>query len=408
MRLAIVAAGFTPGEADQLRRAMGAWRKVGVIDRFHQKLVQGMLQRGYTEEFAERVFQQISGFGEYGFPESHAASFALLVYVSAWLKRYHPAAFCAALINSQPMGFYAPAQLIRDAKAHGVTVLPIDVNHSFHDCTLERAAKAEHTGVPDMASARQRSGAGQGSAKHLDSNLSLRLGLRLLHGLPEEIARRIETERTRKGPFQSIQEFARRVQVGRSTLRLLSGADAFASLKPERRDALWISLPPGETLPLLEAAGLTDEDGPVPELPEMTPQEQVVADYSAAGFSLKAHPVSFLRESLIQLKVASAEELPMLTPDRRVRVAGLILMRQRPATASGITFVTLEDETGISNLVIYPSVWQKFRQVAKFASVLLAAGRLQREGDVIHIVCDRLDDLSEMLQRLSPKSRDFR
>jgi error-prone DNA polymerase len=171
---------------------------------------------------------------------------------------------------------------------------------------------------------------------------------------------------------------------------------------------LWISLPPGETLPLLEAAGLTDEDGPVPELPEMTPQEQVVADYSAAGFSLKAHPVSFLRESLIQLKVASAEELPMLTPDRRVRVAGLILMRQRPATASGITFVTLEDETGISNLVIYPSVWQKFRQVARFASVLLAAGRLQREGDVIHIVCDRMDDLSEMLQRLSPKSRDFR
>jgi error-prone DNA polymerase len=408
MRLAIVAAGFTPGEADQLRRAMGAWRKTGVIEQFRQKLVSGMQSRGYSADFAERVFQQISGFGEYGFPESHAASFALLVYVSAWLKRYHPAAFCAALINSQPMGFYAPAQLIRDAREHGVTILAIDVNHSDWDCTLE-AASAEklspqssdhHPDGPAVQARRFRD--------HRDGQLGLRLGLRLLHGLSEDQGRQIERARHSEGTFRTLEEFARRTGASRALLRLLSAADAFASLKLQRRDALWLSLPARETLPLFDSGDLAAEAEPIPELPEMSAQEQVVADYSAAGLSLRRHPVAFLRETLTQLRAVAAEELPMLAADRRVRVAGLTLMRQRPSTANGITFVTLEDETGIVNLVVYPGVWQKFRQVARFATVLLASGKLQREGDVIHVVCDRLDDVSEMLKTLTQRSRDFR
>ncbi len=406
MRLAIVAAGFTPGEADQLRRAMGAWRKTGVIQKFHQKLVAGMLANGYDEEFAERVFKQISGFGEYGFPESHAASFALLVYVSAWLKRYYPATFCAALINSQPMGFYAPAQLVRDAREHGVLILPIDVNHSDWDCTLEALTEQQRIQHRSTRHLRQ-------FDSDEDSHLGLRIGLRLLHGFSEEYGRRIQDVRRQGGEFRTFEEFARRTTLSRSLLKLLAQADAFASLKIERREALWKALPPRETLPLFETsssepqAGTTSEEVS-PELPEMSSQEQVVADYSTIGMSLRRHPVSFLRDALTRLRAVSAEQLAMMEPDRRVKVAGLVLMRQRPSTASGITFVTLEDETGIANLVIYPSVWQHFRKTARFASVLLATGRLQREGDVIHVVCDRLDDVSEMLDKLDARSRDFR
>jgi error-prone DNA polymerase len=392
MRLAIVAAGFTPGEADQLRRAMGKWRKSGVIEQFHRKLVQGMLANGYDGEFAERVFKQISGFGEYGFPESHAASFALLVYVSAWLKRYHPAVFCAALINSQPMGFYAPAQLVRDAREHGVDVSPVDVNFSNWDCTLEANTN------PGVTT----------SSKHNDEQVSLRLGLRLLRGFSQEHAISIETARAATGPFRSFDDFSRRTQLGRTTLQLLSRADAFASLDVNRRDALWKSMPVQQDMPLFK-----DFSGPVvdeadPHLPQMTGQEDVVQDYTTAGLSLKKHPVSFLREQLTQLRAISAAELAEHTPDRRVKVAGLVLMRQRPQTANGITFMTLEDETGIANLVVYPNVWTRFRATARFASVLMASGRLQREGDIIHIVCDRLDDVSEMLDKLDSRARNFR
>ncbi len=406
MRLAIVAAGFTPGEADQLRRAMGAWRKTGVIQKFHEKLVAGMLARGYEEDFAERVFKQISGFGEYGFPESHAASFALLVYVSAWLKRYHPAVFCAALINSQPMGFYAPAQLIRDAREHGVRILPVDVNCSDWDCTLESIPPGA-VSDPDAPPARLQ------FPSHFDERLAIRMGLRMLHGLSEEAGRHLQNVRQTGGLFQSFEELARRTQLTRSILRLLANANAFGSLKLDRREALWKALPARDVLPLFEASDpemLRESfaDEPLPVLPVMSAQEQVVADYAAAGLSLRKHPVSFLREALRQMRVVSAEDLSILVPDRRVRVAGLVLMRQRPSTASGITFVTLEDETGIANLVVYPSVWQHFRQTARFASVLMATGRLQREGDVIHVVCDRLDDVSEMLNRLESRSRDFR
>jgi error-prone DNA polymerase len=391
MRLAIVAAGFTPGEADQLRRAMGAWRKTGVIAKFHEKLVAGMLERGYEQEFAERVFRQISGFGEYGFPESHAASFALLVYVSAWLKRHHPAVFAAALINSQPMGFYAPAQLVRDARLHGVQVLPADVGSSDWDCTLEAQSVADPTGP----------------FRHRDEKLALRLGLRLLRGFSEQHARQIEQARRAGGAFRSFEDFARRTGLPRQALQVLARADALASLKIDRRSALWKSLPPRESAPLMEASPEYDDQEMLPELPGLTPQDQVVADYSTAGLSLRQHPVSFLRKRLDELRAVTSESLAFLQNDRRIKVAGLVLMRQRPSTAAGITFVTLEDETGAANLVVYPNVWQKFRPAARFAGVLLATGRLQREGDIIHVVCERLDDLSELLKNLDSRSRDF-
>lgn len=393
MRLAIVAAGFTPGEADQLRRAMGAWRKTGVIAKFHEKLVTGMIERGYEAEFAERVFKQISGFGEYGFPESHAASFALLVYVSSWIKRYHPAVFAAALINSQPMGFYAPAQLVRDAREHGVVVLPPDVNHSDWDCTLEPAPHA-----PEQT----------GPFSHQDRKLALRLGMRLLRGFSEEPARVIENVRTKSGRFKSFEEFARRTGLNRTHLQVLARGDAFASLQIGRRDALWKSLPSREHMALFDSQDAPMHDEPDPELPEMTAQDEVVADYSSAGLTLRKHPVSFLREQLTQLRAVAAEQLSEMPADRRVKVAGLVLMRQRPSTASGITFVTLEDETGIANLVVYPSVWQTFRATARFANVMLATGRLQKEGDIIHVVCERLDDVSELLEKIDSRARNFR
>ncbi len=391
MRLAIVAAGFTPGEADQLRRAMGAWRKTGVIAKFHEQLVAGMTERGYAAEFAERVFQQISGFGEYGFPESHAASFALLVYVSAWLKRHYPAAFAAALINSQPMGFYAPAQLVRDAREHGIEVRPADVNFSDWDCSLER--------IPARPA--------RGPYRHGDEVHALRLGLRLLRGLSEEHGRAIEVARNRGGRFRDFEEFARRTGLPRAALQLLSRGDALSSLNTSRREAYWKALPVREALPLVDAAGGVPDEAP-PELPLLSAQEEVVADYSAAGLSLRQHPVSFLRGRLNELRAVSAERLRELESDRRVKVAGLVLMRQRPSTAAGITFVTLEDETGTVNLVVYPNVWQQFRPAARFAGVLLATGRLQREGDIIHVVCERLDDLSALLQDLDSRARDFR
>ncbi|GAB5441638.1 MAG: error-prone DNA polymerase [Fuerstiella sp.] len=394
MRLAIVAAGFTPGEADQLRRAMGAWRKSGVIEQFRQKLISGMKANGYDADFAERVFKQISGFGEYGFPESHAASFALLVYVSCWLKRYHPAVFCAALINSQPMGFYAPAQLVRDARDHGVTMLPIDVNYSHWDCTLEPVEPVEDPSTLKF--------------RHHDESLAVRLGFRLLRGFSQEYADRIQNVRDAGELFSSYEDFVRRTSLSRAALQQLAKADAFASLQVNRRDALWKALPVNDSLPLFDGLEGPTTNEADPHLPQLTAQEDVVADYSSTGLSLKRHPVSFLRSRLEQLKVLSAEQLPSWPADRRVKVAGLVLMRQRPQTAAGVTFVTLEDETGIANLVVYPAVWKRFRPTARFASVLMASGRLQREGDIIHIVCDRLDDVSEMLRELDSRSRDFR
>ncbi|WP_164102191.1 error-prone DNA polymerase [Candidatus Laterigemmans baculatus] len=429
MRLAVVAAGFTPGEADQLRRAMAAWRRPGVIDRFRIKLLEGMRAGGLSEAFAEQVFHQIRGFGEYGFPESHAASFALLVYASAYLKRHYPAAFCAALLNSQPMGFYAPAQLIGDARRQGVEVRPPDVNASDWDCTLEESGRASP---------------------------AIRLGLRMIRGLAQGDAERIleargqagcaaeesvegSAQRSGKrgaGRFESLAELARRTRLGQATLARLADADALGSLAADRRAALWETLAqerrPRE-MPLLEgldageglegAEGLEGLDageggdwgaavpatgeGPWQGLPAMSPLEEVYADYHTTGLSLRGHPLQFCREQLREMRCVSAAELPAKRHGRRVRVAGLVLLRQRPGTAKGITFVTLEDETGTVNLVLYPAVWQRFSSVTRASNAWLVEGQLENRRGVIHVVAGRVEDLSSRVEGLVIRSRDF-
>jgi error-prone DNA polymerase len=398
MRLAVVAAGFTPGQADQLRRAMGAWRRSGVIDQFRQKLTQGMLARGLTQEFADQVFRQIRGFGEYGFPESHAASFALLVYVSAWLKHYYPAAFAAALINSQPMGFYAPAQLIRDAQQHGVTVLPVDINHSEWDCRLELLPDAVDSASVDSA----------------HRSLALRLGFRLIRGLAESDAQLIAQRRADQ-PYGSMQDFVQRTGLSRAVVVRLSQADAFAGFGRHRRQALWEALaqPPSgqqarerEQRPLF--AQLPPEDDPPVSLPEPASIEQVFADYDTTGLSLKAHPLSFYRESLQRWGIRSANQLAECRHNQRVSVAGLVLLRQRPGTAKGITFVTLEDETGAINLVIHQRVWDKYYSIARRSPAWIAEGRLEMRQSIVHLIVRRLSDLGTRLRHLNHRSRDFR
>jgi error-prone DNA polymerase len=376
MRLAVVAAGFTPGQADQLRRAMGAWRRPGIIDQFRRKLLDGMRDRGLPREFAERVFAQIQGFGEYGFPESHAASFALLVYASAWLKCHYPAALTTALLNSQPMGFYAPAQLIRDARGHEVEVRPVDVNASHWDSTLEQSA--------------------------------VRLGFRMVIGLARAAVERLEASR-QAGPFRDLDDFSRRTRLRRAVVQRLAAADAFRSLGLSRRAALWQTLDQEQKpfdQPLLDPL-----NGPAtspPGLPEMDEQEQVYADYQTTGLSLRRHPLALYRDTLDTLDIVPAQQLSTLPRNRPVRVAGLVLVRQRPSTAKGITFVTLEDETGTANLVIRQQVWQRHRRVAKTASALIAEGILERKDQVIHVVVRKLEDLTEELDRLQTRSRDFR
>ncbi|MEX0703604.1 MAG: OB-fold nucleic acid binding domain-containing protein, partial [Planctomycetales bacterium] len=467
MRLAVVAAGFTPGEADQLRRAMGAWRKRGVLDAFEKKLIDGMTANGYTAEFAARVFQQISGFGEYGFPESHSASFALLVYVSAWLKRHYPAAFAAALLNSQPMGFYAPAQLVADARKHGVEVRPVDVNASDWDCTLEvgwavptsevadRASSVGGHSPPYLLKANERPDSGplspgfagervrvrgdgperlplrpdppaklfedrcgvgdDGDRKPPHPNplpqrgrgdcCALRLGLQLVRGLSRKHAERIVEARNEGGPFHSFADFARRTGLSSAVLATLSGSNAFATLRLNRRGALWESLPEQRQLPLFDAL---ESDEPPVELPALSPFEEVVGDYRAVGLSLRDHPLKFVRPLLDKLRVVRARDLATLPADRRYKVGGLVLLRQRPSTANGITFVTLEDETGMANLIVRQDVWEKYRRVARRASAMIVHGRLQRQEGVIHILADKLEDLSRQMAAVDVPSRDFR
>ena len=386
MRLAVVAAGFTPGEADQLRRAMAAWRRPGVIDRFRQKLLDGMRDQGLTGEFAEHVFKQIKGFGEYGFPESHAASFALLVYASCYLKRHYPAAFCAALLNSQPMGFYAPAQLVADARNHGIRVHGADVNHSDWDTTLEPDGRCSDGGQPDI-----------------------RLGLRTVRGLAIGVAERLVHDRAARGRFRSLEEMVRRTAIGKAALATLADADALASLAGDRRAAVWHSLSqeaePGHQ-PLLESV---DDQETVPEaLTAMSPLEEVYADYESTGLSLKGHPISFVRRELQGKRCVSAADLPRLRDGRHVRVGGLVLMRQRPATAKGITFVTLEDETGSINLVLFQAVWERFFRIARTSNAWLVDGKLENRQGVIHVIAGRITDLTDEVEGLSVRSRDFR
>jgi error-prone DNA polymerase len=376
MQLAIVAAGFTPGEADRLRRAMAAWKRKGGLGPFEERLICGMRSRGYADEFARRIFQQILGFGEYGFPESHAASFALLVYVSAWLKRHEPAAFAAGLINSQPMGFYAPSQIVQDARRHGVEVRPVDVSASDWDCTLERSAS---------------------------DALVLRLGLRLVKGLPQAAAARLVAARS-TAAFGSLQDLASRARLERKELECLAAAGALVSLAGHRHRAAWQVAGVEAPLPLF----------PVPEVVEGIPLlrapregQDIVADYAHVGLSLHRHPVALLRRRLAGRGIASAAELRVRMPGSTVRTAGLVITRQRPGTASGVTFVTLEDETGFVNLIVWRDLAERQRRELLGARLLGVSGELQLEGEVMHVIAHRLVDLSRWLGALTTRSRDF-
>jgi len=398
MQIAIAAAKFTPDEADGLRRAMATFRHTGNVHLFRDKFIGGMTARGYDRDFAEHCFGQIEGFGEYGFPESHAASFALLVYASAWIKCRHPDAFCAAILNSQPMGFYQPAQLVRDARAHGVEIRGVDVNFSAWDCTLEPAPT-----LPSPAS-----GGGMGGARH-----AVRLGFRLVAGLAEDELKKLIA--ARGNGFSSIERLAAVAGVSRFTIERLAEADAFRSLGLNRREALWaarrldtIGPRPGrgagtDRLPLL-TPHLSDELFPEPTvaLAAMPLAEHVVEDYVATGLSLKAHPVSFFRDRLGALGAVRNAELRGATwrQDARITVAGLVLIRQRPGTANGVVFLTLEDETDIANIIVWPKIFGKNRRTVMTARFLAVRGRLQRAGLVIHVIAENFVDLSAALPML--------
>ena len=376
MQLAIVAAGFTPGEADALRRAMAAWKRKGGLGHFEERLIRGMRERGYAEEFAKQIFRQILGFGEYGFPESHAASFALLVYVSAWLKRHEPAAFVAALINSQPMGFYAPSQLVQDARRHGVEVRPVDALASDWDCTLESAA---------------------------DGALALRLGLRLARGLTEAAGRRLMEARARER-FADVQALAARARLDRRELGCIAAAGALESLAGNRHRAAWNVAGVEAPLALLPEPRIAEG---IPLLRVPREGEDVVADYAHTGLTLRRHPVALLRERLAARGIVTAAGLRELPDGATVRTAGLVITRQRPGSAQGVTFVTLEDETGSINLIVWRDVAERQRRALVGSRLMGVAGELQLQGEVLHVIARRIVDLSGWLGALVAPSRDF-
>jgi error-prone DNA polymerase len=378
MQIAIVAAGFSPGEADALRRAMGAWKRTGGLDPFRERLLEGMRANNYPEEFAQRIYQQMLGFGEYGFPEAHSLSFALLVYDSAWLKCYEPAAFTCALLNSQPMGFYAPAQLVRDARAHGVEVRAVDACVSGWDATLERRA---------------------------DGEPALRLGLRLVKSLSRTGADRLIAARSAQ-PFASVPDLATRAALVRTDLEALAAAGALASLSGNRHLAFWEVAGAERGLPLAPvAAGGAVEGRPLLSSP--TEGEQIIADYAALGLTLGRHPLALLRERLRAAALLSAGELAQAGNGARVRTAGLVLMRQRPATASGVTFLTLEDESGQVNVIVWESVGRAQRRALIESRLLEVHGELQQQDGVTHLIARRLIDRSPLLGGLLARSRDF-
>jgi len=431
MRLAMVAAKFSGPEANELRRAMATFRRRGTIDRLRKKMVGRMTERGYPAEFAERCFNQIKGFGEYGFPESHAASFAHLVYVSAWIKCHYPTAFGAALLNSQPMGFYAPAQIVACARAHGVEARPPDVNHSLWDCTLEEAR---------------------------DGAFALRLGLRQIDGLREVEAQCLVSVRDgiptelnphlfapphpspckgedndglqpslggdqdatdplpNPSPFRGREKFSdvrdlwRRSGIGRASIEKLAAADAFRSLGLDRRQALWEvrGLPKESSLPLFDHAATAEAgDEKKVALPLMPLSEHVVNDYRTLRLSLKAHPMSFLRTRVAASRILSCADLKQTRDGARVSVAGVVLVRQRPGSAQGVVFMTIEDETGIANSVIWPKVLERMRKVVMGARLMVVHGRVQRHEDIIHVVAERLEDRSDWLRLLTKNGENL-
>jgi len=406
MQLAIVAAGFTPGEADQLRRSMAAWRRKGGLEKFEERLVEGMRKRGYDEAFARQIYQQILGFGEYGFPESHSASFSLLVYVSCWLKRYHPAAFTASLLDSLPMGFYAPAQLVADARRHGVEVRAPDVVASDWDCTLESRVRLDFPTIETI-------GLRPGACGKVESDPTfpqwgthgpaLRLGLRLVSGFTEAGARRIEAAR-RDRTFADVADLARRARLDRRDLEALADAGALASLAGHRHGAVW-DVAGVEKLPAMLEDSVFDERAPVLAAP--TEGEDIVADYRRLGLTLGRHPVALLRDELAKRRMRTAAEVAR-TPHRRLaRTAGIVIGRQRPDTASGVVFVTLEDETGCTNVIVWRDLSDRQRRELLGSRLMAVYGTVEREGDVVHLIAGRLVDLTPMLGKLETRSRDF-
>jgi error-prone DNA polymerase len=376
MQLAVVAAGFTPGEADQLRRAMAAWKRRGGLGPFEDKLIRGMKTRGYTEAFAKQIFQQILGFGEYGFPESHSASFALLVYVSCWLKRHTPAAFTCALLNSQPMGFYSASQLTQDARRHGVEVRPVDINESGWDSQLERTDGGE---------------------------AALRLGLRQVKGLSEAAGEAVVAART--SPYRSIQQLLERTCLNRHELGALAAGGALKSLAGHRHKVRWTVAGVEEPAPLFPSF---DRYEAVPMLRRPTEGQDIVADYQSLGLTLGRHPLALIRKHLDRYRYVSSGQLDGLATGQAIRIAGLVITKQRPGTASGVTFVTLEDETGCSNLIVWKKIADEQREVLLNARLMGVQGELQKEGKVIHVIARKLIDHSDLLGELTVRSRDFR
>jgi len=371
MKIAIVAAGFTPSEADELRRSMATFKANGMVSKFEEKLITGMVKRGYKEDYARRVFKQLEGFGSYGFPESHAASFALLVYVSCWIKCYYPDVFACALLNSLPMGFYQPAQIVIDARKHAVEVRPVDINYSMWDNRLE-----------------ERSG----------KYWALRLGFRQVKGIREEDMKKLVCER--KELYTSINAL-RDIGFPEAALEKLANADAFRSIGLDRRRALWEVSTNDRPLGVFTGQPSEDAKNEKVVLPEMSISEHVVHDYAATSLSLKAHPISFIREKLQMLHILSASDLNNAKDGQPVKVAGLVLVRQRPGTAGGICFMTIEDETGFANLVIFESLFEKYRKEIMQSRVIMVEGKLQREGEVIHVIARSCYDLTKLLRNLT-------
>ncbi len=423
MKIAIVAAGFTPSEADRLRRAMATFRRVGTIQTFQEKMVEGMAAKGYDRDFAERCFRQIEGFGEYGFPESHAASFALIVYASCWMKCRYPDVFAAAMLNSQPLGFYAPAQLVRDAREHGVEVGEVDVNLSDWDCTLEGdpplplagegsgvrgSATCPHPALRATFSREREKGKihprHASMAEHIRATHAVRLGLRQIIGVKEDDMRRL-VERRGQG-YDSVRDLWLRSGLTPAVLEKLADADAFRSLGLDRRQALWAvrgldRVGDQDDLPLFAASRPEREMEPDARLPPMPLGAHVVEDYRRLSLSLKAHPTSFMRARLSARGILRSDALASIRSGERVTVAGLVLVRQRPGTAKGVIFMTLEDEAGVANVIVWPKAFERLRAIVLGARFVAVTGKLQNEQGVIHIVADRMDDLTPWLGLLS-------
>ena len=393
MQLMMLAADFTAGEADKLRRAMAAWKRKGGLGPFHERIVDGMLKNGYERDYAERIFKQVEGFGEYGFPESHSASFAFLVYISCWLKCHEPAAFLAAMLNSQPLGFYSSSQLIQDAQRHGIDVRAIDATVSDWDATLEECVDGAAFEAHRM----------RGDEVEPRAQPAVRLGLNSVKGFNDNAAERLIAARV-EHPFRTIDDLARRAALSTLELDALAAADALWSIAGHRRQARWEAASHRLQRDLMRDAPIEE---PSPQLPLATEGREIVDDYASTGFTLRRHPLALLRPRLSRMKLSSAAALRDLPNGRLVRTTGIVTVRQRPGTAKGTIFVTLEDETGVINVIVWKDVVETQRRPLLSARLLTVHGVWQKQGEVRHVVANRLFDHSELLGRLDVSSRDF-